>query len=580
MRSQQSDADVVVHDHPPVVIKDGDSTFAWPDNDVIKGKVLYRRYYRLQRIVSKEEWNSFEESLFQPLPITFRYAGCTNLEFRTRGERLLESMAEEGFSVRRLAAVDGWQLDGVDKHTLRRALPGSSAAMLRQWLIEGTDGGSLVRQEVASMLPALLARVEPSHVVLDMCASPGSKTTHVVDLMTRKLAGLSAADAVPTGLVVANDADPVRAYTLVKRCLSAVGAAKACVLVSCHRGQRFPRVSPDGGDGGDGSAHAGQYDRILCDVPCTGDGTVRKNPEVFSRWEPELAFRMHETQLQIALRALQLLRVGGTMVYSTCSLNPIEDEAVVAELLRRSRGAVMLQDAVPSATELVGECARGMTSWRVIDGALFVHPHYDSAEVGSTHTARRLCRSMWPPSPDESSIPLERCVRLFPHLSNTGGFFVALLTKTAPLPGPLPRWPRAADTTPRPIVTTRKARSHHYLPIDHDLAVSLATAFFGPKVRAASLVWLKSVLFARSEVGKRIVYMNRPCSHHCSEPRLNVVHGGTTVFLRMREGPAREAHLPANVRTVGNSLWKMTLHGDILLGDKLKLSQKIKRARE
>ena len=102
----------------------------------------------------------------------------------------------------------------------------------------------------------------------------------------------------------------------MKRCFSALGAATASVLVTCHNGQRFPRVAPaDGGGGADGT-----YDRIICDVPCTGDGTVRKNPEVFSRWEPELAFRMHELQLQIAMRGISLLRVGGRMMYSTCSL--------------------------------------------------------------------------------------------------------------------------------------------------------------------------------------------------------------------------------------------------------------------
>ena len=98
----------------------------------------------------------------------------------------------------------------------------------------------------------------------------------------------------------------MRSYTLVKRCFSALGAATASVLVTCHNAQRFPRVLADG--------DTGTYDRIICDVPCTGDGTVRKNPEVFSRWEPELAFRMHELQLQIALRAVSLLKVRMPMM--------------------------------------------------------------------------------------------------------------------------------------------------------------------------------------------------------------------------------------------------------------------------
>ena len=377
LRSQQ---EVPEYAEPlPFGIEDKETTFPWPDNDVIKGKAFFRRYYRLQRIVSKEEWDTFEDALFKPLPVTFRYAGSATAEFRQRGERLLLRLHNEGYPVRDLGIVDGWQLDGVDKHTLRRAEADSAAATLRQWLIEGTDGGMLVRQEVASMLPAALAQVEPSHLVIDMCAAPGSKTTHIVYSMTR---GLKDGESL-RGLMVANDNDPVRSYTLVKRCFSALGAATASVLVTCHNAQRFPRVLAE-----DGAAGAGTYDRIICDVPCTGDGTVRtsghegvhstytplhtvtyrytsghegahsttppaaaacsrphdptapppasptahppiapplqvrKNPEVFARWEPELAFRMHELQLQIALRAVSLLKVGGRMMYSTCCTPP------------------------------------------------------------------------------------------------------------------------------------------------------------------------------------------------------------------------------------------------------------------
>ena len=102
-------------------------------------------------------------------------------------------------------------------------------------------------------------------------------------------------------MVVANDANPVRCYTLVKRCAH-LGSAAAAVAVTCHRAQRLPRP-------------AAGYDRIVCDVPCSGDGTVRKQPEVFARWEPLLGLRLHALQLQIAMRGAALLRVGGMMAY-------------------------------------------------------------------------------------------------------------------------------------------------------------------------------------------------------------------------------------------------------------------------
>ena len=73
---------------------------------------------------------------------------------------------------------------------------------------------------------------------------------------------------------------------------------------------------------------------MLADVPCSGDGTIRKDPSVLPRWSPAVSNQIHATQLEIGWRAVQLLRVGGVLAYSTCSLNPVEDEAVVAALLQ------------------------------------------------------------------------------------------------------------------------------------------------------------------------------------------------------------------------------------------------------
>jgi hypothetical protein len=74
------------------------------------------------------------------------------------------------------------------------------------------------------------------------------------------------------------------------------------------------------------------FDRILCDVPCSGDGTIRKAPDIWRRWTPGNGNGLHPLQLRIALHACQMLKVGGRLVYSTCTFNPVEDEAVVAEV--------------------------------------------------------------------------------------------------------------------------------------------------------------------------------------------------------------------------------------------------------
>lgn len=110
-----------------------------------------------------------------------------------------------------------------------------------------------------------------------------------------------------------------------------------------------------------------EFDRILADVPCSGDGTTRKNPEVWRKWKLHDACGLHPLQLRIAMRGVKLLAVGGLMVYSTCSLNPIEDEAVVAEVYRRAKGALELVDLSSKLPEL--HSRPGKHSWIVQDDA-------------------------------------------------------------------------------------------------------------------------------------------------------------------------------------------------------------------
>ena len=71
-----------------------------------------------------------------------------------------------------------------------------------------------------------------------------------------------------------------------------------------------------------------KYDKVLCDVPCSGDGTLRKAPVIWKRWNAAGGNMLHGLQLQIACKGVRLMRLGGRLVYSTCSLNPIENEAV------------------------------------------------------------------------------------------------------------------------------------------------------------------------------------------------------------------------------------------------------------
>ena len=136
------------------------------------------------------------------------------------------------------------------------------------------------------MVPVAFLQLDSTRAqwVLDLCAAPGSKTSQLLDCVG------------PDGVVVANDRDPHRAYMLVRRCL-ALGHAAAKLLVTNHSAQKFPRF-PTNLSAGVGAG----FDRVLADVPCSGDGTTRKYPSIWKRWLPGYGIKLHTVQLQIALR--------------------------------------------------------------------------------------------------------------------------------------------------------------------------------------------------------------------------------------------------------------------------------------
>jgi 16S rRNA C967 or C1407 C5-methylase (RsmB/RsmF family) len=109
--------------------------------------------------------------------------------------------------------------------------------------------------------------------------------------------------------------------------------------------------------------HPLEYDRVLCDVPCSGDGTLRKNPAIWKKWNPGQSLSLHKLQLRILVRGLELLKDGGRLVYSTCSFNPIEDEAVVSAAITIAKGSVELMD-VSNELESLRRC-EGLTTWKV-----------------------------------------------------------------------------------------------------------------------------------------------------------------------------------------------------------------------
>ncbi|XP_017337912.1 RNA cytosine C(5)-methyltransferase NSUN2 [Ictalurus punctatus] len=395
--------------------------------EIVKENKLFEQYYRELKIVPDGEFEEFMEAMREPLPATIRITG-----YKSHAKEILHTLKEKYFKEIQDLEIDGqkieapqalsWYPDELAWHTnMSRKILRKSPLLekFHQFLVSETESGNISRQEAVSMIPPLLLKIEPHHKILDMCAAPGSKTAQLIEMLHSDM------DVpFPEGFVIANDVDNKRCYLLVHQ---AKRLNSPCIMVVNHDASCIPRLQVESS----GKKDILFYDRVLCDVPCSGDGTMRKNIDVWKKWTTSNSLQLHGLQFRIAVRGVEQLAVGGRMVYSTCSLNPIEDEAVIASLLERSEGALELADA---SADLPGlKYMPGITSWKVMtkEGQWYS----DWSEVPtSRHTQIRP--SMFPPTdPDKlKSMQLERCMRILPHHQNTGGFFVAVLVKKAPMP--------------------------------------------------------------------------------------------------------------------------------------------------
>ena len=252
------------------------------------------------------------------------------------------------------------------------------------------DTGRVTRQEAASMLPILVLDPQQDELLLDLCAAPGSKATHAAERMA------------PNGVVVANEPISGRVNMLAS---NRGRLSLHNVMITQHDGRHVGRIPKPG------------FDAIVADVPCTGSATSRKNKDVWWSWSPKGGRTMFQLQVDIASRGAQLLRPGGMMVYSTCSIDPVENEAVIAELVRKCPWMEVVEINESNVEGLVWH--QGLTSWVPLDENGKVPeqpqdvPFFDERYM--------------PPTEQELLAALPKTRRLYPMDNNTGGFYVALL---------------------------------------------------------------------------------------------------------------------------------------------------------
>ncbi|XP_072008896.1 RNA cytosine C(5)-methyltransferase NSUN2 isoform X3 [Engystomops pustulosus] len=414
---------------------------AWESGyaEIIKENKLFEHYYQELKIVPEGEWEQFMTAMREPLPATIRITG-----YKSHAKEILHCLKEKYFKELQNIEVDGqkieapqplnWYPDELAWHTnLSRKIIRKSPELekFHQFLISETESGNISRQEAVSMIPPVLLNVQPHHKILDMCAAPGSKTKQLIEMLHADMD-----IPFPEGFVIANDVDNKRCYLLVHQ---AKRLNSPCVMVVNHDASSIPRLLVEN----DGVKEVLFFDRILCDVPCSGDGTMRKNIDVWKKWTTLNSLQLHGLQIRIATRGVEQLAEGGRMVYSTCSLNPIEDEAVIASLLEKSEGSLELADV---SSEIPGlKWMPGITHWKVMtkEGQWF-----DKWEDVPTSRHTQIRPTMFPRDEMKTKeMNLQRCLRILPHHQNTGGFFVAVLIKKAPMPWNR-REPKALRRTP------------------------------------------------------------------------------------------------------------------------------------
>jgi 16S rRNA (cytosine967-C5)-methyltransferase len=183
--------------------------------------------------------------------------------------------------------------------------------------------GSFFVQDEASQLVALTLDARPGERILDLCASPGGKSVTLASAMR------------DTGVIIASDVRARRMRLL-----------RATIATSGARSIRVVQISLTGA-----MPFRSTFDRILIDAPCSGLGTVRRDPDIrWRRSESDLE-SLAASQLALIGRAADLLRPGGRLVYATCSSEPEENDAVVDAFLaaRRDFALVDLRSDAPSA---------------------------------------------------------------------------------------------------------------------------------------------------------------------------------------------------------------------------------------
>lgn len=223
--------------------------------------------------------------------------------------------------------------------------------------------GLIYIQGAVSMAPVEVLSPKPGELVLDLCAAPGSKTTQIAQALQGE------------GVIVANDVN-------IKRIRALSSNVQRCGVINCIitqvDGRKFPLWAK------------GFFDKVLVDAPCTSLGIVSKDWSAAKKWSFRTSERLSKLQLSLAISGFECLKVGGIMIYATCTLSPQENEWVIDRLLANKPNARLENIRLEGL-----KINKGLLEWQ--------HNKYNPE--------------------------LERCVRVYPYEHEAEGFFIAKIVK-------------------------------------------------------------------------------------------------------------------------------------------------------
>lgn len=271
-------------------------------------------------------FEDFQACLNRPLPVHLR---VNSLKINV--DILVQALQEKGIFLR--------EVEGAGE-LFFLAPNGSSPGKWLEYVL-----GYIHPQALTSCLASLFLAPEPGTHVLDLCAAPGGKTSHLAQVMKGE------------GLIVANELQRKRHMPLLNT-LSRLGIMNA--VLTAYPAQEFPLRE--------------KFDYIMADVPCSGEGRFRYGHDPSRQRGKGSRFNLYQAQRKIILRSFDLLKAGGRMLYATCTYNPEENEAIVAHLLERREAQVLrIESPLPFLPGLSGW--KGTTHDKDMQHAARFYPH-------------------------------------------------------------------------------------------------------------------------------------------------------------------------------------------------------------